>query len=191
MTPEQLVYLGIFINAIGNIGYIRGTLRGKIKPDKVSFLIWSIAPLVAFFAQTSKGVGVQSLMTLSVGLFPLCVFIASFVNKKAFWKLDLRDILCGVIAFVGIILWYLTKDASLAILFSVLAEGVATLPTIIKSYYYPKTESGWPWLASTIGGILTLLSIHTWEFATIAFPFFYTIEMIIIFLLVQFKLGKK
>jgi hypothetical protein len=75
MNAELLVFLGIVINAFGTLGYIIGTLQGRIKPNKVSFFIWSIAPIIAFFAQVSTGVGVQSWMTLSVGVFPLLIFL--------------------------------------------------------------------------------------------------------------------
>lgn len=191
MTSEQLVYLGIFLNGIGTLYYVIATIRGKIKPDKISFLAWSIAPIVAFFAQISQGVGVQAWMTLSVGVFPLSVFFASFINKKAFWKIDTRDIICGVLAVFGLLLWYLTKEANMALVFSLIAEGSAALPTIIKSYYFPQTEKGWPWFISLLCGVLTIMSITTWNFATVAYPVFYTFEMLIVFLLIQFKLGIK
>lgn len=190
MLAQLLVISGIVINGIGTLNYVIGTLQGKIKPNKVTFFVWSIAPFVAFLAQISQGVGIQALMTLSVSVFPLSVFAASFFDKKAYWQLNKRDLLCGLLSLVGLLLWYLTKVGNVAILFSLLSEGLATLPTLIKAYYHPHTERAWPWLASTASGILTLVTITTWDFAHFAFPLFYSFEMVLIFLFVQFEPGR-
>src|SRR5579859_3519157 len=137
MLSQVLIFLGIAINGIGTISYIIGTLKGKIKPNKVTFFVWSVAPFIAFLAQLNKGVGIQSFMTLSVSIFPLSIFVASFANKHAHWKIHSRDILCGAISLIGLGLWYLTHEPNIAIVFSIISEGFATLPTIIKSYYHP------------------------------------------------------
>lgn len=191
MLNQNFVYIGILLNFIGSSGYLIGTLKGQIKPNKITFLLWSIAPLIAFAAQTFQGVGVQSIMTLSVGLFPLAILLASFVNKKAYWKTNKFDISCGLLSIVGLILWQITHIGNIAILFSIIADGFAALPTIMKAYTHPETESSWPWLASSISGILTLLTITNWQFATYGFPLYYTIIVFTIFILSQFKLNRK
>lgn len=103
MLNQNFVFVGIAINAIGLYSYLLDTIKGKIQPSKVSFALWSIAPLVAFFAQIKQGVGVQSLMTLSVGLFPIIIFLGSFVNKEAYWKLTKFDLSCGALSLIGLI----------------------------------------------------------------------------------------
>lgn len=190
MLSIFLILVGIFINGIGTLNYVIQTIKGKIKPNKITFFVWSLAPFVVFLAQINKGVGIQSWMTLSVCIFPLSVLVASFVNKNAHWKLYKRDLLCGLLSILGLILWYFTKEANIALLFSIVSEGLGTLPIIIKAYTHPQTEIAWPWLASVIGGVLTIITITTWNFETFAFPLFYTIEMLMIYLLVEFKLGK-
>jgi hypothetical protein len=189
MLAQLLIMFGIIINGIGTLSYVVGTLRGKIRPNKVTFFVWSIAPFVAYLAQISQHVGVQALMTLSVSIFPMSVFLASFLNKQAYWQLNKRDVVCGLLSLAGLLLWYLTKVSNVAIAFSLLSEGLATLPTAVKAYHYPRTEQAWPWLASTISGVLTLVTITTWNFAHFAFPMLYAGEMLIIFLFVQFEPG--
>ncbi len=182
MIALFLILLGIFINGIGTAQYIILTLKGKIKPNKVTFFIWSIAPFVAFLAQTAKGVGVQTLMTLSVSIFPLSIFLISFVNKKSYWKITKIDLFCGLLSLLGLLLWFLMKEANLAILFSLFSEALATLPTMIKAYSYPETENPLPWLASVISGLLTLATLASYTFENSAFPILYTVEMFLIFL---------
>lgn len=191
MISENFVIVGAIIAALGTLSYIIDTVKGRVKPNRVSFLIWSIAPLIAFVAQLKQGVGIQSLTTFIVGFLPLTVFIASFVNKKAEWKLTRFDLSCGFLSLIGLALWLITQVGNVAIAFSIMADGLAALPTIVKAYRYPETESGWPWSTAAISGLLTLLTIRDWNFAHYGFSLYILIVTSIIFVLVQFSLGKK
>ena len=187
MLAPTIVSIGILINAVGTFSYLIATLQGKIRPNKVTYLAWSLAPLVTFFAQVTQHVGVQSWMTLSVAIFPLSIFVGSFVHKDAHWKLIPKDVACGLLSIIGLVLWQITKVGNVAIFFSLLAEAFAALPTIIKAYHYPETESAWPWLASTTSGILTIITITNWDFAHLAFPLLYTAEMSVLFFFTRFR----
>ena len=190
MINQNFVILGAIIAAVGGLSYLIDTLKGKVKPNRVSYLLWSIAPLIAFFAEMKQGVGLPALMTFIVGFLPFTVFIGSFVNKEAEWKLTHFDLTCGALSLVGLVLWYMTKSGNIAILFSLLADGLAALPTVVKSFNYPETESAWPYFTATISAALTLLTIQVWNFATYAFPVYILLVTLLISSLVQFKLGK-
>lgn len=187
MLDEKFVILGTLISSVGTIAYIIDTLKGKVKPNRISFLLWSIAPLIAFYAQIKQGVGMESLMTLSTGVFPLIVLLASFANKEAEWKLTMFDLCCGLLSFVGVIVWYFTKEPNLAILFSILADGLAALPTIVKAYKFPETEVAWPWLMTSIGVIFTFLTMKTFNFQNSAFIIYIFSVNILISALAQFR----
>ena len=73
MLSQNFIIIGTLIGAVGSIAYLVDTVKGKVKPNRVSFLLWSIVPFIAFAAQIKQGVGLEALMT----------FMASFVNKKA------------------------------------------------------------------------------------------------------------
>ncbi len=191
MIDQNFVIVGAIIAAAGSLSYLVDTLKGKVKPNRVSFLLWSLAPLIAFFAEVKQGVGIQALMTFIVGFLPLTIFIASFVNKKAVWNLTGFDLMCGALSIIGLVLWFITKSGNIAIIFSILADGLAAMPTIVKSFNYPETESAWPYFASTISAILTLLTVKVWNIANIAFPLYIVLITLVIFSLVHFKLGKQ
>lgn len=191
MFNENLVIIGIAVNLIGTVSYLIDTLKGKVKPNRVSFLLWSLAPMVAFFAQIKEGVGMQALLTFSIGFSPMLVFISSFISKKAEWKLTRFDLTCGMLSVIGFILWLITKQGIIAIFFSLLADGLASLPTIVKSYKYPETEAAWPWLGASFSGLCTLLTIKSWNFATSAFPIYVLIVNFVIYFFVQSRIGKK
>jgi hypothetical protein len=191
MLNPNFVILGTLISAIGSLSYLIDTLKGKVKPNRVSFLLWSIAPLIAVAAMLKQKVGLQSLMTFSTGFLPLTIFIASFINKKSEWKITKFDLICGVLSLFGLALWLITKVGNIAIFFSIVADGLAAVPTIIQSYKYPETQSGWPWIATSFGVLLTLLTLDTITFTNSGFNIYILIVNIIIFALIQFKLGKR
>jgi hypothetical protein len=191
MLPGYFIIIGTLIGAAGSVAYLKDTLKGKIKPNRVSFLLWSVVPFIAFSAQIEQGVGLEALMTFSTGFLPLTVFIASFVNKQAVWKLTGFDLMCGILSVAGLVLWMVTKVGNIAIFFSIVADGLAAVPTVVKAYRYPDTEIAWPWIATVFGVILTLLTISKLTFANSGFILYILVINSVIFTLVQFRLGEK
>jgi predicted CDP-diglyceride synthetase/phosphatidate cytidylyltransferase len=191
MLNQNFIIIGTLIGAVGSLAYLVDTVKGKVKPNRVSFLLWSIAPFIAFAAQIKQGVGLESLMTFSTGFLPLTTFIASFVNKKAEWKITKFDLVCGVLSILGLILWLVTKVGNIAITFSILADALAAIPTIVKAYKYPDTEIAWPWIATVFGVVLTLLTLNELTFANSGFIIYILIVNTLIFSLVQFRIGEE
>ena len=191
MLPSSFVIIGALIGAAGSVAYLVDTVRGKVKPNRVSFLLWSIAPFIAFAAQINQGVGLESVMTFGTGFLPMTVFAASFVNKKAEWKVTRFDLVCGFLSIIGLALWLVTKVGNVAILFSILADGLAAVPTIVKAYRYPDTELAWPWLATVFGVVLTLLTLSEITFANSGFIIYILLVDAFIFSLIQFRIGEK
>ncbi len=191
MLHRNFIIIGTLIGAVGSVAYLIDTVKGKVKPNRVSFLLWSIVPFIAFFAQIKQGVGLEALMTFSTGFLPLTVFIASFVNKQAKWKLTWFDLICGILSLVGLVLWMITKVGNVAIFFCIVADGLAAVPTIVKAYKYPDTEIAWPWITTVFGVVLTLLTLSTFTFANCGFILYILVVNILIYALVQFRLGEK
>lgn len=191
MISQNFVIVGFIIQLIGGWSYLVDTVKGKIQPNRVSWFLWTLAPLIAFAAEVKQGVGLQSLMTFSVGFIPLLVFIASFFNKKAVWKLGTLDYICGALSILGLLLWWVTKVGDIAIIFSILADALGGVPTIIKSYRAPESESYSVYLTGWINSGITLLTITTWNFATWGFPVYITAFDILVFILIKFRLGKR
>jgi hypothetical protein len=166
-------------------------LKGNTKPNRVSWALWSIAPLIAFGAELSKGVGLASLMTFMTGFGPLLVLTASFVNRKSVWKLSRFDFVCGILSLLGLLLWAITRQGNVAIIFSIMADALAGTPTIIKSFKEPKTEN-WPaFFLSAISAVITLLTIKHWTFADVGFPIYILLICILFTVLIRFEVGPK
>jgi hypothetical protein len=191
MIDERFAILGALLSFGGVIVYLVETIRGTSRPNRVTWFLWSLVPFIAFFAQIKEGVGYSSLLTFVSGFGPFLIFLASFINKKSYWEIGRFDIVCGAIAIVGVILWLVTNNPNLAILFSIIADGAAASPTVVKSFKFPETESYLAFLGGGVGAILTLLTITTWQFANYAFPLYLLTLLTLLTILIKFEVGKK
>lgn len=191
MIDEKFIFVAVALILIGDFSYLVYTIKGKVKPNKVTWFLWALAPLIAFAAEVKQGAGLSSLMTLAVGAGPLFIFIASFLNKKAYWKITKFDLVCGALAIVGLVLWKVTQVGNWAILFAIASDGLAAVPTIVKSYKAPETENYRVYLFNGLGAFVTLFAIKQWGFAYSAFPIYILLLDFTLAPLVKFKLGKK
>lgn len=189
MITQNFIYVGVLAQIIGASSYLVDTVKGKIKPNRVSWFMWMLAPMIAFAAEMKQGVGITSLVTFIVGFMPLLVFIGTFVNKKAEWKLNKLDLLCGIFSIGGLFLWLVTKVGNIAIFFSILSDGLAALPTVIKSFHHPESESDMAFWGQAINGGMALLVINKWNIQTFGFPLYLFILGIILILLIRLRLG--
>lgn len=191
MINEKFVFVSVALILLGDLSYLFYTIKGKVRPNKVTWFLWALAPLVAFAAEVKQGVGLSSLTTFAFGAVPLFIFLASFLNKKADWKVTKFDLICGAFSLLGLILWGITKVGNLAILFGIAADGLAAVPTVVKAYQAPETENERVYLFNGLGGVITLLTIKQCDFTHAAFPLYILIGCSTLFLLIKFKLGKK
>ncbi|HEX9082134.1 MAG TPA: hypothetical protein VF768_07635, partial [Holophagaceae bacterium] len=58
---------------------------------------------------------------------------------------------------------------NLALLFSLLADGLASVPTLLKSYRHPHSESWVAYAVSAVGFGISLLSVQVHTFEATAF----------------------
>jgi hypothetical protein len=166
------VFLGSAIGALGSAVYLRDTLRGTTKPNRVTWLLWAVAPLLAASVQLDEGVGLRALPTFVVGFTPLLVFAASFHNPASVWKIRRIDYACGAMSVVGTLVWLVTRNGVLAISAAIAADFLAGVPTVMKSWTHPETETVYSYLGAVISMIILLLTIDHWTFDVAAFPLF-------------------
>ncbi len=172
MLNANFAIVGALISLFGCVTYAWDTLKGNTQPNRVGWSLWALAPLVAFAAELSQGVKLQSLVTLSAGFGPMLVLAASFVDRKAYWKIRPFDWYCAGLSVLALVLWWLTGKGNVAILFAIAADLLACLPTATKAFTNPETEHPFAFIAGSVGVLLTILTIQQWTFANYAFPMY-------------------
>lgn len=191
MINENFVILGALINLLGAFSYIKDTIAGKVKPNRVSWGLWTVAVMIAFAAEIRQGVGIHALTTFMFGFTPLLIFFASFMNKQSYWKLTKFDLFCGALSVIGLVLWFVTKVGNIAIAFSIFADLMAGIPTLIKAYKYPETENWIEFMSSFVSAIILMLTLKIWRFEYYGFPLYILLFDLAAVLLIKYKLGRK
>jgi len=191
MSRIILLIIGIMFIFVGGFNYLIDTVKGRVKPNRVSWLLWGVIPIIIFLAEHSKGVGLISFLTLAIGFTPVAVFVATYFNKESVWRLTKFDFACGALSIIGIILWYFSRDGNTAIFFSILADIFVSAPTYRKSFTNPETESYKVYFLSAIGTGIALLATEVWNFENIIFPVYVFLGCVLFTVLIKFKIGKK
>ena len=172
MPYEWLVLLGAMISILFAVPYIRGVVKGSVKPNRVTWIMWSVAPLIAAFVEISEGVGWPALPVFISGFIPLLVFTSSFTNQKAYWKLGPFDYACGAFSAMALLLWLVTSNPGIAIIFAIASDFIAGIPTIVKIWAMPGTENAYPFVAGLFNALTGIAAISVWEFSAYAFPIY-------------------
>ena len=169
---------------VGSVAYIIDTLRGKTKPNRMTWSIWAIAPLIAASAALSSGVTLATVPVFVAGTGPLLILIASFANPKAYWKLEKLDYACGFFSLLALVLWGITKQPDIAIAFAIFSDVLAAVPTLMKMWRHPETETVFAYITMVFGASTSFAAINVWIFPAYAFPAYLVIlnaSLILIF----------
>jgi hypothetical protein len=190
MLPAWFNVFSVAIRLFGGAQYCWGVLSGKAQPNPITWFLWGLTPLITFFASLQYGFQPQSLVLLAMAASPLAVSALALLLHRSREHFTPFALLCGALALVGIVLWQITSIPELAIMFSIVADIFATLPTLEKAYHRPASEYAWPYFMSIISMAITLLTVQTWVFAVYAFPLYMLLVNIVLFAFAMFPIRK-
>lgn len=191
MLNENIIFIGIALNIIFIFFYIKSIFKGNTRPNLVSWFVWMLAPFVGVFLQLKGGAGLSVLATFMPGFVPFLVILFALFKKNAFWKINSFDLICGLFSIMALIIYFQTQNITLAIIFAILSDGLAAIPTLIKSYTNPESESYFGYIGGIITNIFALLIIKDWTFSIYGFSlYFIFINILIISVIYRKKFFK-
>ncbi len=166
-------YISAILSVLMVVPYIKDIFLLKTKPERASWFIWTVLGFIAFFSQLAKGAtdslwltGGQTLAVLIIVLLSIKYGVGGFTK---------RDIRALIAAGIGLILWYITKEAAWALLIVITIDSVGTLLTVMKSYENPESETLSTWLISGTSGIFGLLAVGAFHPILLAYPLYIVI----------------
>jgi hypothetical protein len=157
------------LSSLSYIPYIRDILRGKTKPERASFFIWSVLGCIAFVSQFAEG-ATWSLLLMIETFIIFAVFLLSL--KFGVGGFTRRDIFALAVAGFGLILWFLTRHAFLALFITIGIDSIGTVLSVIKSYEDPESETISMWATVSVAGVLALFAVGKWDFVLLAYPLY-------------------
>lgn len=170
---ELLAPVGSIVVAFSFLPYLRDTVKKKIKPRIATWSTWSLITGVATVAALSEGAYVSALLTGITTIVELSVlFFALKGGDRTYEKIDF---ICQAIAIMGIAGWILTSNPIWAIIFSILADMFAAIPTFYHTWIAPFEEAWHSFIIFAAGSFLTIFAIDEYSFINSAFPIYLTL----------------
>jgi hypothetical protein len=161
---ETIAIIAALLAIVGNVPYLRDIIRKMVEPHPYTWLVWSIVSCIIFFGQVAKGAGIGALPTAASEVFTIIIFFFSLRN--GFKNIKKIDTLFLVLALLGIIPWILTNDPTISVIIAVGIDLIAFVPTLRKTWSYPKTETPTLYITNVLRHILMLLSLQAYNIAT-------------------------
>jgi hypothetical protein len=151
-----------------------------------------LGPFIGVFFQIKAGAGLSVLPVFIAGFGPLVVIIISLFRKNSIWKITGLDIICGILALMALIFYVITHNLGISILFAIASDYLAGVPTIVKSWKFPETESASVYLPSIFNNTLALFTITNWIFSIYSFNIYLiSMNIIIVFCIYRKKIFRK
>ena len=119
--------------------YLVLTIKGKIKPHPLTWIIWTLICSIAFAAQISDNAGPGAWANAATLI--VCFLIIPFSFKHGFKDITKFDILIFSLSLGAIPLWIFTENALFAVVLVTLANYLAYLPAVRKFYSKPFDET--------------------------------------------------
>lgn len=180
-----LVVVSTAISLSGAFAYIRDMLRGKSTPNLVTWGLWAFAPLVATGAALSADADGWSTVRIFVsGFGPLLITITALFISKRYWKLSFFDYACGSLSLLAVAVWLLADSPVLAILLAAVADLFATVPTVLKAWKYPETETPYTYFVGLLTASIVLPAIPVWNIENASFQIYLLIANTALFVAV-------
>jgi len=158
------------ITLIGLLPYFRDIFRRKTKPERASWFIWTVLGGIAFFSQLAKGATNSLWMTGVDTIAIIIIFLLSI--RYGVGGLVKRDIIALSIAFLGLILWFFTKEAAIALILVIIVDTSGSILTIIKSYEDPGSETMISWITAGVAGLLSAISVGSLNWILLIYPLY-------------------
>lgn len=156
-----IAILGIILQLIGFVPYIVDIFRGKTKPERASFWIFTLLIVITIAAQLSQGLTWATVL-LMVWAFNTG-FIALLSLKYGYGTFKRRDFVSVIVALIGVVLWWVTDQPLVAALIVVGVDFAGFWLTLVKTWAAPYTETMIAWLLSGLGALCALIAAATFD----------------------------
>lgn len=157
--------------ATAYVPYIRSIIRGRSRPSPVSWFIWAILSALIFATHWAAGGRSTAWLPGVHCLFTSLVFtLACGQGVRGTSRLDL---VCLLAALSGIVAWGAASAPVAALLLFLLADLLASVPTLNKSVLTPFTEDALAWTITFGACAVNLLAVGSWADVEAIYPLYF------------------
>lgn len=164
------VFLSVALVLVAVPPYILDTIRGKTKPERMTWFLLTTLGAIAFYGQVKVG-ATWSLFFSGLDLLGSMTVLALSL-RYGVGGTERRDIIALIIAVVGLIISLTVHEPIIAIVGVILADLAAIFVTLLKVWRDPSSETTISWLLFGTAGVFGLLTIRPWIFTIALYPLY-------------------
>ncbi len=182
-----------FILAISILPYIISIFRETVKPNPISWFIWSIIGLAFWLITPPTADEVTKMLTVIFMVNPTIIFILTLFKGENI-KPDNLEKFSLVIGLSSIVVWYVFKDNSgiFPITIAIFADFCALIPTLRFVFSSPDEETPLAWIFFFLGSLIAVIAIQDHSLESMLLPVYMSIgSFLVVFPLVQYRIRMK
>jgi uncharacterized membrane protein YdcZ (DUF606 family) len=160
------------------IPYARDILKGKTKPNIVSWITWTLITGIATAAEIA---GHQYFTAIFTGSAVVETALVVFLGLKyGFVKYTRFDVACQLGAIVGLILWQIFNSPTIGVVASVTIDLIGVLPTLRHTWQKPNEETWFTFALASIGAAFSIFSLSHFNVISLTYPVYIVLINIVI-----------
>lgn len=159
---EIVGIVGVVLTFVAYIPYYRDILSGKTRPHVYSWSLWSLLTILIVALQIQGGAGPATWVTAAAGL--LCVGVVFLSLKNGKRDITRSDTVVAVLSLLAIIFWLFIHEPEISLTLVILADLLAFIPTVRKSYVDPHSETLSLYITNALRFGLTLLAVEHYTY---------------------------
>jgi hypothetical protein len=150
--------------------YVHDILRGTARPNRATWWIITLVGCVIAASYWESGGRATIWIALAYIFSPFVIAVLSIKYGDGQWQT--LDRLCCLGAVISVGMWWITSSALAALSISIVVDLLGLLPTFVKAYSKPLTESKVAWGIAALASFINILAIERWNFAIAAYPLY-------------------
>jgi len=157
---------------VGGGPYINDIRNKRVKPHVLSWLGWGFITALGAFAMLAEGSTWATALLFGNTVMCLSIAFGSIVLKTGVWSTGIQDYVFFGAGILGLILWQTLDMPILALICAIIADLCFGIPTIIKTFKDPSTETPFAWGMSVVSEVFGLLALQNLSFHEVAYPIY-------------------
>lgn len=157
-VPLTLAIVATSFELLSYTVYVRDIVSRRARPSRASWIVWAPLGWLTLASNWQAGADLTLIKLSAMCLGVTAVAVLSLRFGTGGWSRI--DRLCFMLTAIGIVLWLQTRDPVTALLFFILADVSAALPTIRDAMLQPAKDSRAAWSLGLVAAALNLVVVQ-------------------------------
>jgi uncharacterized protein with PQ loop repeat len=162
MFKEAIGAIAVVLTFAAYVPYYRDILKGKTRPHIYSWSLWGLLTILLVALQIKGGAGPATWVTAAAGLLCVGVVVLSLKNGKR--DITTSDTIVAILSLLAIGFWIIADQPIISMILAILADLLAFIPTIRKSYHDPHSETLSLYITNALRFVLALFAVEHYTY---------------------------